>query len=191
MTLYYSVWILLCLKVKIHCAGNIVLAKLSSIMSRIWGRICSHGCSHSQNHTAGMIWRDTVPNRGDTDKNHHGTTFLMPVSVPHHLSRKFCVSCTWALQCCQNITFPTPLLFTFCIHSFIHSFIHGNTQVFHKVLYAVSNALQCPILWSGYHWHYSITVILSFPLQISYMKRMLTHSFVNVFTVTSPYCNTT
>jgi len=123
MTLYYSVWILLCLKVKIHCAGNIILAKLSSIMSRIWGRICSHGCSHSQNHTAGMIWRDTVPNRGDRDKNHHGTTFSMSVSVPHHLSWKFCVSCTWALHCCQNITFPTPLLFTFCIHSHIHSFM--------------------------------------------------------------------
>jgi hypothetical protein len=162
-------------------------------MSRIWGRICSHGCSHSQNHTVDMIWRQTVPNRGDSDKNQHGTTFSMPVCVPHHLSQKFCVSCTWAFHCCQNITFSTPLLFTFCIHSFIHSFIHGKTQVSRKVLYAVSNALQCWILWSGYHCHYSTTVILSFPLQKSYMKCMSTHSFVNVLciTVTSPYCNTT
>jgi hypothetical protein len=27
------------------------------------------------------------------------------------------------LLCCQNITFPTPLLFTFCIHSYNHSFM--------------------------------------------------------------------
>ena len=90
---------------------------------------------------------------------------------------------------CHTITFLTPLLFTFCIHSFIH----GKTQVSRKVLHAVSNVLKCRILWSGYHCHYSTTVILSLPLQKSHMKCMSTHSFVNVLriTVTSPYCNIT
>jgi len=155
VTLCYFLWISLCLRVKIHCVGNTILAKLWSVTSRIWGRICSH----SQNRTVGVIWRDTVPNRGDRGKNHHDTTFSMPVSVPHH-----------------------HLPHTTAVH-FLHSFIHGKTQVSRKVLHAVSNALKCRILWSGYHSHYSTTVILSLPLQKSHMKCMLTHSFVNVLRI--------
>jgi hypothetical protein len=66
-----------------------------------------------------VIWRDTIPNTGDSDKNNHGTTFSMPVSVPHHLSQKFCASYAWAFHCRQNITFLIPLLFICCIHSFM------------------------------------------------------------------------
>ena len=49
------------------------------------------------------------------NKHHHGAQFSIPVSVLH-LGNSAC-SCTWAsLHCCQNITFSTPLFFTFNIH---------------------------------------------------------------------------
>ena len=173
MTLCYLAWIFLCLRVKIHCVGNTILAKLSSIMSRMWGRNCSHGCSHTQNHIAGMIWRDTVPSKGVGDKDHHGTTFSMPARTtlsPHH--------------CCS---------LSAVIHSFIHSFIHSwkdtgipHSSVCSLICFAMSNSVK----WLSLSLFYHSDPIIS-TAEIIHEMQVDTLICKCVMHYTSPYCNIT
>lgn len=54
----------------------------------------------------------------DTDRNQPGAVFSSPVSLLHIRSGSSVFNCTLATSdCCQNVTFPTPLLFKFCLRS--------------------------------------------------------------------------
>lgn len=120
MELCYLVWTFLCHECKFLVLVLPSLANTTSSVKKMSGTICSHGCRNSQilkkqvwslSKRCCTLWRwyrQILPWCKILHTCVYATSVVLEILCIH----------TWALlHRCQNVTFSTPLLFTFCICS--------------------------------------------------------------------------